>query len=85
MYAAWAVDADTNAATIQIDVGAASIRSPVVELRGYDATSAPSTVTLGGHALVADTDYFATVDTASHRLWITLDTTLTGRSELAVH
>jgi hypothetical protein len=84
VYAAWAVDAASNAATIQIDAGAGSLRAPVLEIRNYDATTPPSTVTLDAHALVADTDYFATVDAPSHRLWLTVNSTLTGRSELAV-
>jgi hypothetical protein len=84
VYAAWTVDVASNAASIQIDAGAGALRAPVFELRGYDATTPPTSVTLGGRALVADTDYFATVDAANKRLWLTVNTTLTGHSELAV-
>ena len=41
-------------------------------------------VDLGGRALTADTDYFATVDSTNSRLWLTLNATLTGKSTVVV-
>ena len=42
-------------------------------------------MTYGGKSLVADQDYFATVDTAGQRLWITLNQTLSGTGTLSVN
>ena len=84
IYAAFAIDAASNAATFTIDSGTSSIRTPVIELRGYTAAAAPSKVTLSGKTLVADADYFATVDSASGKLWLTLNATITGAATVTV-
>jgi hypothetical protein len=34
---------------------------------------------------VADADYFATVDPAGHRLWITLNQTVSGSGTLVIN
>ena len=84
VYAAWTLDAASNAITASIATGSASLTNPVFEIRGYTATSAPSTVTFGGQALIADQDYFATVDATGQRLWLTLNRTITGTGTLTV-
>jgi len=84
VYAAWAVNASANAATVSIDTAGASIRSPMFELRGYTATTLPSKVTLGGKSLTAGVDYFATVDASAKRLWITINGTLSGSTEISI-
>jgi hypothetical protein len=81
IYGAWTVDAASNAATVQF--GGGTLDKPIVVLRGYTAAAPPSKVTLGGKALTADNDYFATVDAAGQRLWITLNQTFNG-GELSI-
>jgi hypothetical protein len=85
VYAAWTVDAASNAATVSVNTGAGKITNPVFEIRGYTAAAAPATVSYAGRALVADTDYFATVDAAGQRLWLTLNQTLSGSGTLVVN
>jgi hypothetical protein len=84
VYAAWTLDAAANAVTVTIDTGTAKIANPVFVIRGFTATAPPATVSFGGRTLVADVDYFATVDTAGQRLWITLNETLSGSGVLSV-
>jgi hypothetical protein len=85
VYAAWTVDAASNAVSVTIEPGSATLTNPVFEIRGYTAPSAPATVTYAGRNLVADTDYFATVDSAGQRLWLTLNETLNGAGMLTVN
>jgi hypothetical protein len=84
VYAAWTVDAAANAATVSFKAGASMIANPMFEVRGYTATAAPASVSYAGRALVADVDYFATVDTAGQRLWLTLNQTVTGTGTLVI-
>ncbi len=85
VYAAWTLDAASNAATATFNAGAAKVANPVFEIRGYTAAAAPTTVSYAGRALVADVDYFATVDAAGQRLWLTLNQTVTGSGTLAIN
>ena len=84
VYAAWTVDAASNAATVTLHAGAATIANPMFEIRRYTG-GAPATVSYAGRALVADADYFATVDPAGHRLWITLNQTVSGSGTLIIN
>jgi hypothetical protein len=84
VYAAWTLDAASNAVTVSMAVGSAKLTNPVFAIRGYTATSAPKTVTYGGQTLAADRDYFATVDAAQQRLWLTLNKTITATGTLTV-
>ena len=85
IYAAWTLDAASNAATVAFNAGAATVANPLFEIRGYTASAAPATVSYAGRPLVADVDYFATVDTAGQRLWLTLNQTVTGSGTLAIN
>jgi hypothetical protein len=85
VYAAWDAHAANNAATLVLAVANGSLSDPVFHLRDYAAGAPPSRVTLDGAPLAADVDYFASVDTASSSLWITLGSALaTGSHTLAV-
>jgi hypothetical protein len=85
VYAAWTLDAASNAITATVNAGSSSVANPMFEIRGYTAATAPATVSYAGRALVADVDYFATVDTAGQRLWVTLNQTVTGSSTLVIN
>jgi hypothetical protein len=85
VYAAWTLDAASNAATVTFDAGSGTITNPLFEIRGYTAAAAPMTVSYAGRPLVADVDYFATVDATGQRLWLTLNQALTGSGTLAIN
>jgi hypothetical protein len=55
-----------------------------VRLLGYSASTPPATVRVNGQALRADIDYFASVDTSTRILWLTLNSTLSGAATLEV-
>lgn len=82
-YAVWTLDAASDAATFTLDAGAGTLRNPVFVLRDYSAAGVNS-VTLNGKTLTADVDYFASVDGAGKRLWITLSGDLTGAATITV-
>jgi hypothetical protein len=84
VYAAWTVDAAGNAATAAFATGPGTLKNPVVVLRGYTSASPPRQVTLGGRNLTANDGYFATVDPAGKRLFLTLNASLSGTSVLTV-
>lgn len=82
---AWAVIAAGNQATVRLAPAAGdSLPNPVFRLLAWTGGALPASVTLDGAALVAGTDYFASLDTASGALWLTLKRTLAAPAELAV-
>ncbi|WP_246357479.1 hypothetical protein [Pyxidicoccus fallax] len=84
VYATWEAQAASNRATLRFEAGTRTLTHPVVVLRGYTASDAPTRVTLDGKSLKADVDYFASVDEAGDALWLTLDRELTGTATLRV-
>ncbi len=83
IYAAWELTAAQNAITAQVTAGASPLKNPVFRLLGFGA-AAPSHVRVGGRELTAGVGYFATVDSASKILWMTLNETLTGTTVLEI-
>ncbi len=84
VYGTWAVRADTNAATLVLTVASGKLVNPMIRILDYTATSAPAHVVVAGRELVADVDYFATVDTAGKQLWLTLNASLAGAVDIAI-
>jgi hypothetical protein len=84
IHAAWDVHAASNAVTVSLDVPSGSLSQPVFRVHDYTASAPPAHVTYGGKALVADTDYFATLDAATSSVWITLNLTASGTGTLTV-
>jgi hypothetical protein len=83
VYATWDVIANANKATLNWAAsGADTLKNPVLRVLGYSAVTAPTSVTFNGAALVADSDYLASVDAANNTLWITLMRTVAGASNL---
>ena len=80
VYGTW--EASLNAgssATLKFSVPAGkTLERPVIVLRGYSSTNAPSSVKLNGTALTADAGYFASVRSGSNELWLTLGSDLAG-------
>lgn len=78
------LSADGNAAELSLNVGATALPNPVLVIHGYTASTPPAQVTADGVDLVADTDYYASVDTARERLWLTLVGHFTASTTIAV-
>ncbi len=88
VYGTWDVDvgASGNAATVTLTAGGSGLTDPIFVLH-HHAAAPPASVTLDGASLVADVDYFATLDTsdaADTRLWLTINRNWTGSHTLAV-
>ena len=88
VYGTWEVNASGGNATVTLNAGGSGLRNPMFIVHGH-ANALPASVTLDGVPLVADADYFATVDPANSdhadtRLWITIDRTWVGSHTLAV-
>lgn len=84
VYGTWVVRADTNAATLVLTVASGKLVNPMIRVLDYTALSAPAHVVVAGRELVADVDYFATVDTAGKVLWLTLNASLAGAVDIAI-
>jgi len=59
-HAAWTVDAASNAITVTVNAGAASVANPMFEIRATPGRQRHDRE-LRGRGLMADLDYFATV------------------------
>jgi hypothetical protein len=57
---------------LQHQRGAGALENLVIVVHNYSAAAAPSSILVNGASKVADVDYFASVDTASKQLWLTL-------------
>lgn len=84
VYGTWVVHADANAATLVLAAFSGKLVNPILRVLDYTASSLPAHVVVAGRELVADVDYFATVDTASKALWITLNASLAGAVDIAI-
>ncbi|MEO7096246.1 MAG: hypothetical protein ABI175_23505, partial [Polyangiales bacterium] len=84
IYGAWAATAAGNAATLQLAIASGSLVEPMFAIRNYTAAAPPAHVRLGGKELVADDDYFTSVDPATKTLWLTLGRTVSGTVALEV-
>ena len=79
VYSTWDISASANKATLNwAAANTDSLKNPVVRVLGYSIGTAPSSVTFNGSAMVADTDYLASVDTATGTLWVTLLRTISN-------
>lgn len=76
VYGALAFRAAGNQLDANVAVGAGTLKKPLVIVSNYSA-GAP-TVQLGGVALTADVDYFASLRASASELWITLNRNLSG-------
>lgn len=90
VYGTWDVDvgASANTATLSLNAAGSGLKSPMFILH-HRSADLPASVTLDGVPLVADVDYFATVDPANTdhadtRLWITINRQWVGRHNLHV-
>ncbi|MBI3489636.1 MAG: Ig-like domain-containing protein, partial [Acidobacteria bacterium] len=81
IYGAFELAADaTGAFQATLNAAAGDIKNPLFIVRGMGAL--PTQITLGGRTLVADQDYFASYETTTHRLWLTLNLNWSGSQSL---
>ncbi|HZE99030.1 MAG TPA: hypothetical protein VE981_18640 [Planctomycetota bacterium] len=79
VYGAWSLTAGAgNATSFNVAVASGSLLRPLFVIGNYMAATPPATVTLGPTALTSGTDYSASVNATDHKLWLTLNRTLTG-------
>ncbi|HEU4888458.1 MAG TPA: fibronectin type III domain-containing protein, partial [Thermoanaerobaculia bacterium] len=76
VYGALAFSADGNALDANIEVGAGTLKKPLIVVSNY--TGEEPEVTFGGVLLAADADYFASLRADASELWITLNLDLSG-------
>ena len=76
VYGALAFRAAANQLDANVAVGSGTLQKPLVIVSNY--TAGAPTVTLGGSALTADVDYFASLRPGASELWITLNRNLSG-------
>jgi len=87
VYGTWEVNASGGNATVTLNTPG-GLLNPMFVVHNH-ANALPASVTFDGGALVADVDYFATVDPANAdhadtRLWITVNRNWSGSHTLAV-
>jgi hypothetical protein len=80
-YATWNADAEGDRALLRFEAPAA-LQNPVLVISRWQG-GAPQ-VMLDGAPLVADADFFASVDEAKQQLWITLRSSLSGAHDVEV-
>jgi hypothetical protein len=85
IYSTWEVQAAGNAvdATLSTTAGA-SLQHPIFVVNNYTLGQLPASVSVGAGLSTPDVDYFATLDTANHRLWITVNRSVNAPLNLVV-
>jgi hypothetical protein len=84
IYGTW----ELSAAGGQVDAELATsgtLQSPVLVVHAWTSGQLPASVNVGDHTLVADTQYFATLDAARQALWITLPGSYTGATRIRLN
>ena len=72
-FASWDLEADGNAVSASLVPALVTpISHPVFQINNYTSPLLPTSISVNGGS-VAGTDYFATVDHANHKLWITVN------------
>jgi len=84
IYSTWEITASGNAvnATLTPATGKALV-NPVFLIDNYTSSQLPSSISINGQA-TAGTNYYATLDTANQRLWITANSTASAAMTLVV-
>jgi hypothetical protein len=85
-YATWELAAQTNAANATLTPGADyPLDHPVFAIHGYTSSQLPASISVGAGLSGAGEDYFASLDTAGQRLWITVNRLVSGPMNLVVN
>jgi hypothetical protein len=85
IYSTWNVRANAgNQATFNLNVAQGSLTNPIVVIHNYNAAAAPANILVNGAIKNADVDYFASLDSANHQLWLTLKGSFSGSTAIGV-
>ena len=83
LYAVWDLPAVIGGTSTTIDPKGQTLTTPIVRLTNFTASQLTE-VSLGGVPLQSGSGYFATLDAATHTLWITLNGTVSSTLTLLV-
>jgi hypothetical protein len=85
LYATWESNAASNIVDVTLTPAAAApIEKPVFVVNNFTAATI-NAVCINGVAGIANIDYFATVDAANSKAWITLNSTITNPTTVRVN
>jgi hypothetical protein len=85
LYSVWELIADASSeSTFSFDLPSGTITNPIFVIRNYTADDVPATIAMDGVAGVKDVDYYASLDQANDRLWMTLKGDFTGTTNVSV-
>jgi hypothetical protein len=85
VFATWEVNASTNRSTVTLLPAVGKpIENPIFVINNYTLATLTS-VKINGIIATADVDYFATIDNANNKLWITLNRMVSAATELIIN
>jgi hypothetical protein len=85
VYATWEVNASSNQAVATLTpMAGAPIENPVFVINNFTAASF-SNICINNTTAVANTDYFATIDLANSKAWVTLNRTISSATTLKIN
>ena len=85
-YATWEIAAETNAVNATLTPAANyPLDHPVFVIQDYAASQLPASISVGTGLTKAGVDYFATLDSAGQRLWITVNRVVSNSVNLLVN
>jgi hypothetical protein len=85
-YSSWEIAAATNAVDATLTPAANyPLDHPLFVINGYASSQLPAIIAVGAGLTNAGIDYFATVDTAGQRLWITVNRLVASPLNLVVN
>ncbi len=85
VYGTWTIAANASSGvTMSLDTRSVSINRPMFRVTSY-RLSVPATIKLGAATLTKDVDYFASLDTTTQTLWLTLNRAVTGVVTLTIN
>jgi len=85
VYRLWRASATaSNTVDLNLDMAAGALCNPTFRVEHYLGTNAPDTVELNGSNLLADVEYFASVDSVRSYLYLTLNSCLVGSNTVRV-
>jgi hypothetical protein len=85
VYSTWELVAAGNSIDATLTPAAGkSLDHPIFVVNGYTLGQLPTTISVGNGLATPDVDYFATLDTAQQRLWITVNRSASSAVNLKV-
>ena len=85
-YSSWEIAATTNAVNATLTPAANDpLHHPVFVINGYTSPQLPASIAVGAGLTHEGVDYFATLDTAGQRLWITVNRIVSSSLNLVVN